>query len=259
MLRRKSMWKYKDLVLHKSWADFRADSQRTYLGVLWWAMDPIINMFIYYLIFGVIMRRSTPNFMPFLLVGLVMWRWFDSSSRNSARSIYANVGFVRQVSFPKIVFPLTTIATSTYQFCFSLTVLLIALKIFGIPLTLYWLAFPVILLVELMLLAAISLILGSVVPFVPDLVNLIDYLFRILFFLSGVIYDVSSIHVESLKTVLRLNPMVILTEAGRNVLMYQKMPDWTALGYIAAGSLVGMAVGASLIGRYNLVYAKRIV
>ena len=259
MFRCLNLWSYKDLIVHKAWADFRADSQRTYLGIIWWALDPIINTFVYYLIFGVIMKRSTPNFVPFLLIGLVVWRWFDSSTRGAARSIYLNVSFVRQVAFPKAVFPLTMIATCTYQFFFSILVLFGALWLCHMPLTAYAFLFPMILIVEGFLIAAFSFILGSLVPFIPDLATLMDYVFRILFFLSGIFYKVSDLHQEWLKMVLRLNPMVVIIEASRDVLMYQKMPDWTALGTMTLVSFVGIYIGAWLISRFDLVYAKRIV
>jgi len=250
---------YKDLILHKAWADFKADSQRTYLGIAWWVLDPIINTFVFYLVFGVVMQRKTPDFVPFLLIGLVVWRWFDSSSRGAARSIYANVSFVRQVSFPKIVFPLITIMTSTYQFIFSLGILFITLWFFGIPFDGHMLLFPVVLLVEWLLIVALGLLLGSVVPFIPDLATFFDYLFRIGFFMSGIFYVVADMPQERMRSVLRLNPMVTVIEASRDLLMHGRMPNWTVLGATALVSLVGIYVGAVLISRFDLIYAKRIV
>lgn len=250
---------YKDLILHKAWADFKADSQRTYLGIAWWVLDPIINTFVFYLVFGVVMQRKTPDFVPFLLVGLVVWRWFDSSSRGAARSIYANVSFVRQVSFPKLVFPLITIMTSTYQFLFSLAILFATLWFFGISFGGHMLLFPLVLLVEWLLIVAMGLILGSLVPFIPDLATFFDYLFRVGFFMSGIFYSVSDMPVSHMRTVLRLNPMVIIIEGCRDLLMHERMPNWAALGGIALCSLVGIYVGAALISRFDLIYAKRIV
>ncbi len=250
---------YKDLIVHKAWADFKADSQRTYLGIAWWVLDPIINTFIFYLIFGVVMQNKTPNFVPFLLTGMVTWRWFDAATRGAFRSIYTNAGFVRQVSFPKIVFPLVTIMTSSYQFLFSLAVLFATLVLYQIPLTAHLALFPFILVVELMLIMAASLILGSVVPFIPDLATLFDYVFRILFYMSGIFYQVENLQSSTLKGILRLNPMVVIIESARDVLMYQRAPNWIGLTLIAAFSLAGVLIGASLISRFDLVYAKRIV
>ena len=106
---------YRDLVVHKAWADFRAESQRTYLGVAWWILDPVINTTIYYLVFGVFMRHGGDNYIPALTTGIVTWLWFFAGVNGASRSIMAHVSFVRQVSFNKIVFPLSNVLMCTYS------------------------------------------------------------------------------------------------------------------------------------------------
>ena len=70
----------KDLIAYKTYADLRAEAERTYLGVVWWFLDPLIHISIYYFVFSVIMSRGTENFIAFLAVGVIVWRWFVCSS-----------------------------------------------------------------------------------------------------------------------------------------------------------------------------------
>ena len=114
---------YKNLVLHKAWADFRAEAERTYLGVARWVLDPLINLAVYYLVFGVIFSQGGPDFVPFLLVGLVTWRFFEATVVRASSSILGNVAMIRQMAFPKVIFPLISVATCLLEYAFSLALL----------------------------------------------------------------------------------------------------------------------------------------
>ncbi len=102
---------YRHLILHKAWADFRADVDKTYLGMAWWVIDPLINTGIYYFVFSVIMKSRVENFVPFLLIGIVFYRWFDAALKAGSKAILSNMAFVRQVAFHKMVFPIANMLT----------------------------------------------------------------------------------------------------------------------------------------------------
>ncbi len=220
---------YKNLIVHKAWADFRAEAERTYLGVVWWVLDPLINMVIYYLVFGVFLKMGTKDFIPFLLTGLVVWRFIEATVVRASNSILQNVGMVRQVAFRKIIFPLIAVGTCVVEFAFSLGLLLVVLLIYGYRPGVTWLAAPLVLAVELALVLAMSLPLAVVVTFVPDVGKLITQLLRILFYLSGIFYTVKRLP-EAVLPWLKLNPAIHVVEGMRDVLMYGVWPNWTALG-----------------------------
>lgn len=226
--------------------------------MVWWILDPLVNTLIYYLLFGVFFKKGGPDFVPFLMIGVVGWIWFSATISGAARSILANVGFVRQVAFMKIVFPVTQILVCTYQFCFSLVILFLVLTLYGVTPSASWLMFPCVLGIELLFICGLSLLLSAIVPFVPDLTNLIPYLLRLLFFFSGVMYKHTEIGPVASK-VLAYNPMVHILNAYRDTLMYNAPVHWPPLIAIGAGSLVMMYFGAWLISRFDNIYAKRII
>lgn len=252
------IWPHRDLILHKAWADFREESSRTYLGVVWWILDPLINIAIYFLVFGVFFNRGIPDYVPFLTIGIVLWLWFFSGVNAATRSILSHVGFVRQVSFHKVVFPLSRILMSTYQFGFSLVVLVGVLAAFGFFPGPAWLLFPVVLLAEFVLILGAGLLLAAFAPFVPDLVTVVNYVLRLVFFLSAVMYSLEMLGPRS-QAILVYNPMVHVITAGREVLMHGRSPDWAALGAVALFGGLCTVIGTALIARFNRVYAKRIV
>ncbi len=248
---------YKNLILHKAWADFRAEAERTYLGVVWWVLDPLINMAIYYLVFGVFLQMKTNDFIPFLLTGLVVWRFIEATVVRASNSILQNVTMVRQVAFRKIIFPLIAVGTCMMEYVFSLALLVVVLLICGYRPGVTWLAAPLVLLVELAFVLAMSLPLAVVVTFVPDVGKLISQLLRILFYLSGIFYTAKRLPPPMVPW-LKLNPAIHIVEGMRDVLMYGVWPNWTALGVVGLLSVLVAGGGWLLIRRFDPLFAKRI-
>lgn len=247
--------RYFELILYKAYADLRAEAERTYIGYLWWVIDPIINMSIFYLVFGVFLQRSTEDYIPFLLAGLTPWRWFEVTVKVGANSILNNAALTRQVDLPKLLFPGITILTNTFKFTIAYTLILIYLWIDGYPPHLTYLGLPVLLAVQLLFITSMAYLLASVIPFIPDLNVLIDNSLRILFYLSAIFYPVSKLPEQTRRLVL-LNPMATLIEGYRDVLLYDKMPSWGGLAGVAGLSSVILITGIWLIRRFNYIYPK---
>jgi lipopolysaccharide transport system permease protein len=248
---------YKNLIMHKAWADFRAEAERTYLGVVWWVLDPLINMAIFYLVFGVFLKMGTEDFIPFLLTGLVVWRFIEATVVRASNSILQNVTMVRQVAFRKVIFPLIAVGTCVMEYMFSLALLFTVLLIYGYRPGVTWLAVPVLLAVELAFVLAMSLPLAVVVTFVPDVGKLITQVLRILFYLSGIFYTAKRLP-PSVGPWLKFNPAIHIVEGMRDVLMYGVWPNWVALGVVGLVSVLAAVGGWVLIGRFDPLFAKRI-
>ncbi|HPO30423.1 MAG TPA: ABC transporter permease [Candidatus Hydrogenedentes bacterium] len=253
-MRKISRGHFFQLVLLRGWADFRAEASRTWLGVLWWVADPLLNMVVLYIVFGVFFQRRTPNFVPFLLIGLVFWRFFNVTVMNMGTSILNNVGMIRQVALPKILFPMITLVTCTLEFFFTLLLLVVVLVVFQVPFSMTMLWWPMVFGVQVL---GCGLTLAAFTPFVPDLNKMVNQLMRILFYMSGIFYDVRDLP-EKARQLLVLNPMVVLIDAHRACLMDQRVPDWQSLALIAMVSLMGILFGWTCIRRFNPLYAKRI-
>ena len=128
---RSSLSRYFDLVLYKTYADLRAESARTYVGFLWWIVEPALNMCVLYLVFGVIMKRGTEDFVPFLFAGVVPWRWFATAVNHGASSIVLAKSLMLQVDLPKLVFPIVSVLTDSVKFLVVFVVLLMFLWLYG--------------------------------------------------------------------------------------------------------------------------------
>ena len=249
---------YKDLVIYKAYADFRAEAERTYLGIFWWVAEPLIDLGIYYLVFGIFLNRGTENFVPFLLIGLVMWRYLSVSVTRASNSIIANAGMIQHIHYSKLIFPIISILTCSMEFVFSLIMLACFMVFVGDGISIHILAFPIVLAVEIMLILGLTIPLTVMVSFFPDLHKLITYLFRVTFFVSGILYPVDILP-ESIKPYLYINPFISLVDAHRATLMYHQWPNWMPLLWITLASTISILIGLSMFKRCNGLFAKRII
>jgi lipopolysaccharide transport system permease protein len=247
--------RWAQVVLYKAFAELRADAEKYYIGYLWWMVEPIIEMAVWYLVFAQLLHRYTEDFVAFLLCGLVPWRWFSVTVLSGSASITGNHGLAMQVFVPKLVFPLVSIAVNTAKFFIVLAVLALFLNLYGIGASWSYLAIPPLIVVQLLFVSAVTILTAAVVPFLPSLRVVLDAGMRIGFALSGIFFSVA-VQPASQRWWLHLNPMTPILDAWRDVLMYHRAPDWRLLGLIAAVSLPSVLAGRAVIHRYEYLYPK---
>lgn len=247
--------RFTELILYKTYADLRAETERTYLGFLWWIFEPIMYMSVFYMMFGILLGHKTDDFVPFLLVGLTIWQWFKSCLSHGSESILGAHGLITQIHLPKVIFPIILILTDTVKFLFIFSLLVVFLWLYGYHVTIHYLALPILFFVQLLFTTSITFMLAAVVPFLPDLRFVVENVLQAVFFISGV-FVAASIVPEEYLGYYYLNPMTNLIEDYRNVLMYAKMPDWSSLLMVLLISVLGIMLGAYLIKRFEHIYPK---
>lgn len=249
---------HRHLLLYRTYADLKAEAERTYLGILWWVLEPVINMAVYYFVFSTLLDRGEPNFAPFLLIGLVAWRWFESTVRRGCQIILASKALILQTNLPKAIFPITGLLVNTFKFLIAFTLLLVFLWMYGFRDVNDWVRLPIVIAVQFILLAAVALPLSAVVPFVPDLSELVVYFLRLLFFMSGIFYDIGRI-APDYAFLEYLNPVAFLIACYRDILMHGDPLQYNYLiGWTLISGVVVLA-GLALFRKLDPIYAKRMV
>jgi lipopolysaccharide transport system permease protein len=244
-----------ELTLFSTYAELRAERARSYLGLLWWIIEPAMNMAIFYLVFVVIFKSGGPDYVPFLLIGLTLWQWFKSCISHGGYSIWQQLPLIRQVKLPLQVFPSVQILADTVKFLCIFGLLLVVLWSTGYPPNLAYFGLLPVLLVELIFVAAATYVVAAVVPLVPDMRFIIEQVLNALMFLSGIVFSLDGLP-PSLRRWFSLNPIVELVDAGRGILMHARWPDWASLGRVALMSMLLYAFGVWLIERLTPRYVK---
>ncbi|TWC34964.1 lipopolysaccharide transport system permease protein [Pseudomonas sp. SJZ079] len=237
-----------ELILYKVYTDIKAEAARSYLGLVWWLIEPVLYLCAFYILFVLVLQRGSSDFVPTFLCGAVVWKWFDSGLKGGSHAISTHHGLLQQVYVPKYIFPVIAVLGSTARFFPVFACFAIFLLLYGFPAQVTWLAVPIVMLAQLCLIMALALLVGAITPFLPDLKVAIDNGMLLLFFLSGVFFDINEVQ-EPVKSYLLLNPMAGLIDEYRNVMIRGVWPDMGRIGLIMLISLV--------VGGFGLVFLKQ--
>lgn len=240
--------KRKDLLVYLVAAGLKAEHRNSLLGYVWWLLDPLLGILIYYFVVVVVFRRGGDDYGVFLVIGLIVWRWLNTTLSAASKSIVSQAGIITQVYLPKIIFPLGSVLTQLINFGFGLLVVAGFLVFFSrLPgSTILWL--PYITLMQLLFTLALATLLAYISVFLRDIDTLLNHLLRLWFFGSPVIWSADMVP-TSAQWVLHLNPMTHFLASYRGVLMDNSHPNYLLLSCIG-----GLSIGIVVLMTY--VYSQ---
>lgn len=244
-----------ELILYKTYADLKAEAARSYLGMLWWIIEPVLYLGAFYILFVLVMQRGGPDFVPNFLCGAVVWKWFDSGIKGGGHSISAHRGLLQQVYVQKFIFPVIAVLGSTTRFIPVFLIFVIFLLLYGYPPAITWLAAPLVMLIQLCLVLSLAMLVGAITPFLPDLKAVIDNGMMALFFISGVFFNINDVR-EPIRSYLLLNPMAGLIDEYRNIMLRGIWPDTWRLAIVLAVSIALAALALALLKQMDHKYGK---
>jgi lipopolysaccharide transport system permease protein len=224
--------RYWNIIIYRTYAELKSEVLLNYMGYVWWLLEPLLNTILFYILLVTVLEGSTVGAVPFLLVGAITWQWLNASILTAASSIFDAGGMLKQIYLPKVVLPLISIMTCTFKFSFIFVLLVLFAWCTGHFPTPAYGALPLLLLLELGVIVAFSLPLAAVMPFFPDARVTVDAVLRSVMLISGVFFPISSIS-GPYHWLFYLNPMAILIEAYRAVLLDGRWPRWDLLSYVA--------------------------
>jgi lipopolysaccharide transport system permease protein len=224
--------RYRDIIIYRTRAELKAEAQLNHMGYVWWLLEPLLNSVLFYVLLVLVVERSTTDMISFVLVSSITWQWFGGTVMGTAGSIFDAGGILKQVYLPKVVLPLIAIFSSSWKFLFIFLVLLLWLWGTGSLPNPAYLSLPVLLVLEFAVILSFSLPLAAIIPYFPDARVAVDALLRSLMLVSGTFFP-ASILSPTVRTYFYLNPMAILLENFRRVLIKGQWPDWAMLGYVA--------------------------
>lgn len=245
-----------DLVLYRGVSELRAEANRSYLGIVWWVMEPLLYVGVFYLVFDLGLRRGGDGFVPYLLCGLVPWKWFEGTVRSASTVLPASVGLMGQLYLPKYLLPLAVTVTNTLKFFIILGILLVFLSLMGtswLSSALPWLLF--LFAAQLALILGVGGLAAALVPLLPDLRYVVTYGLTMLFFMSGIFFSLADLSPQA-QFYLAFNPMLHIIDGYRAVLLHGQTPDLASLGLVTLASAAMVGVAALLFGKFDRIYPR---
>lgn len=221
------------------------------LGILWSFLTPLMMLIIYTFVFGTIFKArwqvadrsaDTGEFAVILFAGLIIHGLFADVVLQAPSLITGNVNFVKKVIFPLRVLTVVSVASALFQMLISLLVLLIfATFVIGVPpITLLWL--PVILLPFLLLLLGFSWFLSALGVYLRDISQILSPIVVASLFLSPTFFPLSAMP-AAFRPYLYLNPITLIVEQARGVIIFGSTPDFMSLAVYTAVAIVVCGMG----------------
>jgi lipopolysaccharide transport system permease protein len=223
--------RYFDIITFRSLASLKAEAQKTYVGYIWWFLEPLINTFMFYLIFSKIIGNRTDNFLVFLLVGTVTWQWLQTTVMLSSQSVIQKAFLLQNVYLPKYIFPAVTVLTNSFKFLFLLVALLVILWGTGHTLSPAYVALPLVMILQFVLVGCLSVLMACCMPYFPDGEIVLETFLRSLMLVSGIFFNHTHIP-DNLVNWFYANPMAHLINAYRDILLMGQWPSLLGLGYV---------------------------
>ncbi len=236
----KKVWQRRELLWYMVKLQMKAEKKNKVLGFAWSFLDPLLLLIVYVVLIGYIFGRGGPQFPILLFIALLSWRWFTSSLSRSVTSITSKVGLIQSVRFPLAILPLSGIIIGFFDWLFGFVILVPMLFIFEASFTVNILWLPVLLLIEFVDIVGACLIFAVVGTYLADLSNIVQFLIRLGFYLSPILYSVKDVITSERLTMLYMlsNPFAGLLESYKNVVILGAPPT----GYALVGAAVACVV-----------------
>ncbi|MBZ5750845.1 ABC transporter permease [Metabacillus rhizolycopersici] len=245
----------KDLIYHLTTSDFKANTSRTYFGFLWWVLDPIFYMAVFYFLVVLILDRGGPNYPVIIFTGLIPLKFVTASLVDGTNAISSKGNILQQVYVPKIIFIIVRLLVNCIKYIISVVMLFLFLFIYGIDFTWNALYFPLVFLINAFCLLGVMIFLAHLGVFIKDVKNMMQYISRVLMYLSPVLFELSDVP-KSLVPYLYLNPFTTFLESYRDILIYGRPPEFLPLFILTIVSVLVLYLGLRLLNKNEKEYAK---
>lgn len=233
-----SLYASRDLLIQLTKRNIYSRNKGTVLGLLWWFMTPLFLLSVYTFVFSVVFKArwgveigdSKVGFSLIVFCGLVVFNIFSESLNHATSSVVGNQNYVKKVVFPLEVLPLTSVLTAGFFGFIWFLVLLVATILFLHKICASIICLPLVLLPFLLCCCGLAWILAALGVYIRDLPNIVALVIQMLFFMTPIFFSLEMVP-EPFRSVLLLNPLSIIVESVRKVLIYDQWPDWQQLGY----------------------------
>ena len=162
--------------------------RRSYLGILWTLLEPLMTMIVLSVVFGTLFGNKDPHFPVYILCGRLMYSFFSSATNGAMKAIRTNAGMIKKVYVPKYIYPLSSVLFNYIIFAISLIVLVVVSIVLKVYPTIY-LAQAIIPLILLLITAfGVGMILSTMAVFFRDLEYLWSVGLMIIMYASAIFY-----------------------------------------------------------------------
>ncbi|MFC2176786.1 ABC transporter permease [Actinomycetota bacterium] len=229
----RDLWRLREFLTEVPRSELRARNMNTVLGNLWYLLSPILQVGVYFLVFGKLLdvSRGLNNFLGFLTLGVFLFRFSQQATMAGARSLTSNESLIRSIRFPRAALPISAVSAEVIALVPALVVALMMALLSGETITWTWLLLIPYTALLVMFTMGVSFVAARLNETFRDIQQILPIMFRLLFYLSGILYSVERFSepdalgklppewVLSLADYFPLNPWYSLTTLAKSAVL----------------------------------------
>lgn len=202
----------------------RASYQNHYLGLGWEVLNPLIQIGIYYLVFGVALHAGQyiegMAYFPWMMIGISAWLYIQAATMGMARSVYRKVGLVAKMKFPVSVLPSINMVSNLTMYWVMMIATVLSLIIYKTPISIYWVQYIYYFFCMICFLVATGILNSTLSILARDWAIALQSLMRMLFYMSGVLFNINGGRFPQwIVRILELNPIYYIIAGFRSSFM----------------------------------------
>lgn len=244
-----SFWTGRELIWQLARREVSQRYSGSFLGIVWSFINPLALLLVYNFVFGTVFKArwggvatETQDYTILLFSGMLIHGLFAECLSKSAPLILANSNYVKKVIFPLEILPWTIIGAALFHFATGLIVLSVIQVLLTGSLQWTLLYLPLIVIPYVLFLVGLSWFVSALGVFFRDIVQIVGMLVAVMMFLSPVFYSIEAVP-ERFRSYMLANPLTLVIEQTRQVLIYGAPPDPQVLLIISLIGIITSGLG----------------
>jgi lipopolysaccharide transport system permease protein len=245
-----NLWINRELALQMAQRDIIGRYRGSWMGLLWSFFNPILMLFVYTFVFGVVFKSrwgideqsSRVNFAIILFAGLITFQVFSESINRAPALILSNVNLVKKVVFPLDILPWVAMVGAIFHAFINMLVLVTFILLFSHYIHWTVVLLPFVWSPLILFTMGVCWFLAATGVFIRDISQIIGVLTTIIMFLSPVFYPITALPAD-MQSLFQFNPIAFILEQTREIIIMGHTPEWFKLSYHFVFGFVVAALG----------------
>ena len=243
----KDLYNYRELLKNNIKKEVRGRYKGSILGILWSFINPLLQTFIYAIIFPLILGHVEVHYTSFLIIGVFAWFFFINTVATGNKAIINNANIINKIYFP----------SGLINFLFSLPIIIGFILIDRVGISIHILLLPLIIFIEYILILGIVFITSSITVYLRDFEFIINFATNLLFYATPIIYYISSIP-SKWHWIIKINPMTNIIGSLRDILLYHNWPNLHSLLLAFISSVIILIIGLIIFKKLEKNFSEEL-
>lgn len=241
----KNFQKFRFLILELVKKDIKLKYRRSYLGILWTLLEPLLTMLVLTIVFSGFYGKEDQSFPVYILSGRLLYTFFASGTKAATKSIRSNASMIKKVYVPKYIYPISSIISNYLIFLISLVVLGVVSVVLGVYPTLYIFNAIIPLVILFLMTIGIGLCLATLAVFFKDMEYLWGVILMMIMYSSAIFYSPERVIKSGYGWILLYNPLYACIVNFRNAIFGQPLDVQYTL-YSGGIAVVSLIIGVTV-------------